>query len=83
MITPSIEDMQNEILALGWVFQEQTFPNGDVVLKFKQTEEFNPYANGPTLMSSDGWNLGWGRFQRRHAWLQAYDWIVNGNKGDR
>lgn len=65
----TIEDMQTEILRMGYVFIEKTFPNGDTFIKFKKSSDFNPYAGGE--LTDNGWTLGWGRFQRWDAWERA------------
>jgi hypothetical protein len=77
----NVLEMQNAIISKGYVFVEQTFPNGDVSIHFKETDEFNPYKDYDGCYRDEhGWKLGWGRFQRERAWRMAYEWIVLGKR---
>jgi hypothetical protein len=66
--------MQSAILKAGWRFCEQTFTDGTVMIEFTKDSGNQVFSKFPRPADS----LGWGRFQRDHAWMMAYDRIING-----
>ncbi len=85
----TIPEMQEAILKAGWQYNELIFNDGcklNCYIQFSQST--NPHALGvyPTnneeLQKVRGKNVGWGRFERHHAWSMAYDYIINGVRNE-
>ncbi len=79
----TIEQMQNAILAAGYQFQENIFNDGNnqnCYIRFTLCKsphyfsDFDIQNEWREAGNTDEW--GWGRFERSHAWRQAYAAII-------
>lgn len=69
----TIEEMQDAIRKAGWQWEEHVYNDGlpnDCSVMF--TKSKNPLY----FIEHPMGDIGWGRFQRRYAWLQAYEVII-------
>jgi hypothetical protein len=76
----TIPEMQDQIQAWGWQWQEHVFNDGTTQNCYLQcNKNTNPHVFGPapgeqTRKDREG-NVGWGRFPRQTAWEFAYAYI--------
>lgn len=78
----TIEQMQEAILRDGWQYREQVFNDehwADCSLEFTRDKSPHALSNYPRPKDC----IGWGRFTRSHAWLQAYTAIIVDRKYGR
>jgi hypothetical protein len=67
---------QEKLAEAGWRWDEHTFQNGDVVLRFTRSPEPLAFLLGSNPNYSEDCRYGWGRFQRATAWHDAHAFLV-------
>jgi hypothetical protein len=70
-----IEQIQAAFIKAGFQWKEQIFNDGwDQNCMVEFTRDKSPHALSTYPRPADG--VGWGRFERSHAWEQAYEWLL-------
>jgi hypothetical protein len=81
----TIQQMQDEIIAAGWQFQENVFNDDNprnCYIQFSKSKSPHVFSI-PREHDSPLWDerkgmKGWGRYERQHAWEMAYNLIIRG-----
>jgi hypothetical protein len=79
-----VSRIQKRFFDAGWLWQEQIFDNGDVVIRFTLNKWCHAMDSHSNPNYFEDCRYGWGRFQRWYAWVRAERFLLDhiGEKPD-
>jgi len=68
--------IQEAFVRAGWRWYEETFDNGDVIIRFTLRKWCHAFNINKNDNYSEDCKYGWGRYPRYDAWVMAYDFLL-------
>ena len=68
-----LEKIQRAFQSAGYQWTEHIYNDGNQECSIEFTQDRSPHALSTFPKPADC--VGWGRFSRRWAWVQAYEWL--------